>query len=953
MADLATTFNKCISAYANERAQGEAELKQQEEREDFAIMLLGFTQSQPSPQLAQFAAVILKNYVKRRWEPDEGPSVPEGTKAQVRQSIFQLMLSTAPLVAAQLRETIAVIAKHDFPAQWGDLLESLSKGLEVGYASQPAIVESTLLTCQKLFKHYRFAFRSDELWMEIKVVIDRLFQPFYNTAIQIYQGLQSASDPSSLNAHINAFLPLLKVFLSLNGQDIPQPFEDTLKDWMNLFEFLLNYSSPNLQEDNTLFLVKSKVLKCLTLFAQKYDEDFEPYVENFCKTVWDLLSKTSGKSEYDRFVSASLDFFRVVTLKPQISNLMHSNLSVFFNSLILPNMVLSEADEESAETEPFEFLKMFLEDANEDTRRHACSQLMKVLLKQFPEDVNKLVTEQQAKVANDFNANPTANWKHMDALILLLSGVYPTLYTPKNGATSIATTPQHIMELYSNLVAPQLTNVSFPILSTSCLKFIYVYRNQFPKEYVLNILNAISPFLESENTLVASYGSATLERLLMIKQDSEKNLLMTKEMLMPSINQLLQSLANALQKHPKNPYIMKAFFRVIWLSQDSFSPFAMPACEIFIDYLRQVMNNPQDSEPHFNWLVFECIALAVRYSSGQALAAVQEKIEPYMALIIQKSHPDLLPYAFQIQTLFVKLTGSLSQTNETLLGSVLPLHNWESGSRYYAPALVMFLESVLQYKPQNLQDQIKSLAAIIYQLFVLGLDGQAFSLLTALSEAYSLQQFGEILHQIYIVVFTKLHNAKEKNARLSPRFHKGAIMFVASFVMKHGAQALAESMNTVQQGIFNMLCQGEVAKNLRSVDTAVERKFVAVAITEILKTNIVNQEVWNQLCVNMFKMLEMQVNMTPGVLYSNGLVDLPEENSIQLAKESFQKIYSAEPLTQDKLPNIQNEKHYALQTLVSLQYPTGSFTTYIAPALDETTQNILYTYSQAFSIPLA
>lgn len=47
--------------------------------------------------------------------------------------------------------------------------------------------------------------------------------------------------------------------------------------------------------EEDLYKVKASVLKCLTLMANKYDEDFEPYIEDFCKTVWELLTYTAGK----------------------------------------------------------------------------------------------------------------------------------------------------------------------------------------------------------------------------------------------------------------------------------------------------------------------------------------------------------------------------------------------------------------------------------------------------------------------------------------------------------------------------------------------------------------------------------------------------------------------------------------------------------------------------------
>lgn len=948
MADFTSIFSKCLSPDKNIRTLGESEIRSLEEHSGYAGQLFAFFNSpNVQPHLAQIAAVSLKNYVKRRWMPEDGPTLMGDEKALIKSAIYSAMLNSPGIVSSQLQECIEVIAATDFPNEWPGLLKHLYDGLAVGYLNNSHAVYSTLQTCHKLFKRYRYSFRSDELWSEIKLVVDTLFPVFYACATQLFQLLQSATAENEIKSHIHNFIPLLKVMFSLNGQDIPQQFDDTLKDWMSLLSFLLNFLPANLTDDTSLFLLKSKVLKCLTLYAQKYDEDFEPYVKNFCTAVWELLSRASGFSQYDRFVSSCLEFFRVVTFKPQIAELIHANLGVMFTNLILPNMVISIEEEDMADSSPMEFVKMFLEDANEDTRRCACGQLMKVLIKQFPQDINRLVLEQQNIALTAFMANSKANWKQMDALILLLSGVFPLLYTPRNGATTVATSQEHIVALYNNLVLPQLNDKSYPVLKTSCLKFVYVYRNQFPKDMLLDIMGKIIVFLDSDNVLLASYAAATLERMLMIKENT--HLLFTKDFINSVLKQLLQNIASALQKHPRNTYIMSVFFRVIWISQELFCSFAVPACEIFISYIKQVIAEPQDSEPHFNWLLFECIALAMKWS-GPSISIIQEKLEPYMALIIQRSHPDLLPYAFQIQAFFIKLTNSLSSTNSNLVNSVLPLENWEPGSRYYLPTLVIFLENILNTNPNVLSRHISPLTEIIHKLFTLGLDGQGFSLLTTLIETYPIDSVLPCLKPIHLMIFTKLHNSKSQNIRLSPKFHKGVINFVSIWILKNGWQSLAESMNSVQVGIFFMLIKGEILQNLRSLETIVERRAAILALSSLLSGLELSNEVWPLVVAAVCKVLEVTTNTFSGTFYSNGLVDLPEENTIQMTRDSFQKIYSAEILPTDKFPGLPNEKEFFIRVIFGANYPGGSFGVYFAGVLDQNSIGLLGRMANAFGI---
>ena len=337
--------------------------------------------------------------------------------------------------------------------------------------------------------------------------------------------------------------------------------------------------------------------------------------------------------------------------------------------------------------------------------------------------------------------------------------------------------------------------------------------------------------------------------------------------------------------------------------------------------------------------------------SGHSIVTIQEKLEPYMALIIQKSHPDLLPYAFQVQAFFIKLTNSLSVTNQNLISSVLPLDNWEAGSRYYLPTLVIFIENVLSTNSSALATNIPQLCAIAHRLFTLGLDGQAFSLLTVLIEIYPFEAIASFLHQSYLIMFTKLHNSKNQNIRLSTKFHRGAILLISAGILKNGWKVIAESMNSVQNGIFFMLIKGVILQNLRSIETIIERRAVTLALTTLLNNLEIGQEIWNLIVVNLCKIMENNTNTLSGTIYSHGLIDLPEENTIQITRDSFQKIYSAEVPLIDKYAHLPNEKQVFMHTICNLQYPGGSLSSFLGN-VDAKVVTILTGYANSLGLHL-
>ena len=84
------------------------------------------------------------------------------------------MLVLPDSLQKQITEAIACIGKHDFPRQWDSLLPAM-----VTRMSEPniATVNAVLRTMLPLCRRYSFEFKSDELWLEIKYVLDLFADP--------------------------------------------------------------------------------------------------------------------------------------------------------------------------------------------------------------------------------------------------------------------------------------------------------------------------------------------------------------------------------------------------------------------------------------------------------------------------------------------------------------------------------------------------------------------------------------------------------------------------------------------------------------------------------------------------------------------------------------------------------------------------------------------------------
>lgn len=53
------------------------------------------------------------------------------------------------------------------------------------------------------------------------------------------------------------------------------------------------------EEAGLLELLKSQICDNAALYAQKYDEEFQPYLPQFVKAIWNLLVSTGQEVKYD------------------------------------------------------------------------------------------------------------------------------------------------------------------------------------------------------------------------------------------------------------------------------------------------------------------------------------------------------------------------------------------------------------------------------------------------------------------------------------------------------------------------------------------------------------------------------------------------------------------------------------------------------------------------------
>ena len=113
----------------------------------------------------------------------------------------------------------------------------------------------------------------------------------------------------------------------------------------------------------------------------------------------------------------------------------------------------------------------------------------------------------------------------MIAVINLIIASSTKRYSFRFGATEISLTAEKLQEYIENLILPELEEArakELPILKSQCLKFILIYRNFIPQDWITDLLAKLGTFLTNENLVVRNYAACCIDKFLDMKVSQSK-----------------------------------------------------------------------------------------------------------------------------------------------------------------------------------------------------------------------------------------------------------------------------------------------------------------------------------------------------------------------------------------------------------------------------------------------
>jgi exportin-2 (importin alpha re-exporter) len=392
----------------------------------FSISLLELVASaHAQPAIRQGAAVNFKNTIKKGWdvENESGIMLQESDRHTIKSHLVQLMSSTPPEIQSQLSEAIALIATHDYPEKWTNLRDELVR--ECGSADMNIVI-GALKTANSIFKSFRHVGRSDELYKVILYTLEGFQAPLLALAKSLGQAVDSlASDAASLKARMIALRLVCRIFYSLNYQDLPEFFEDHMKEWMSEFAKYLQYQNPVLvdpsedEQPSCIDDLQVAIINNLNLYANKDEEPFMEFLPQFTTLVWNLLMQTTDMPKHDTLATTSIRFLSSLIQKQMHRKLFENEetLRQIIVKIVIPNIMFRESDEERFEDDPREYILTEVEGSDNESRRRCAQDLLRAMCRQFSAETCLICMEHVNNLLQEYTKSPNQNWAAKDAAV--------------------------------------------------------------------------------------------------------------------------------------------------------------------------------------------------------------------------------------------------------------------------------------------------------------------------------------------------------------------------------------------------------------------------------------------------------------------------------------------------------------------------------------------------------
>ncbi|KAI5964902.1 CSE1 [Candida pseudojiufengensis] len=895
--------------------QAEKELRSIENESGFSINLLHIIASTNlSLSIRLAGALYFKNLIKRKWVNEDGNYLlPIQDVEKIKYEIIDIMIKLPNQLQIQIGESITLIAESDFPHKWPNLIEILVGKLSLtDFINNKAI----LLVSHSIFKKWRPLFRSDELFLEIKSVLEVFVEPFLKLFIELDQLITDSKDnEAQLIIYFENLLLLIQIYYDFNCQDIPEFFEDHMNELMGIVHKYLIYDNKLLiktgedEEVEILIKVKTSIIELLSLYVTRYADVFEPLIQTFITSVWELINNFVTKQpKFDLLVVKALQFLTSIIKIPTYQSLFQSEQSVneIIEKIILPNIKLRQIDEETFEEEPILFVRSDLEGSDFDSRRKSATDF----LRELKELNSELLTTTVMKYVNEFLSHSNNDWKNKDTAIYLFSSL-----ATKGSVTNVGVTSTNVLvdvvKFFSDNVAHDLQSSDVhPILQVDSIKYIFTFRNQLTKDQLTATIPLLIDHLSpSSNVVVYTYSAITIEKLFSMTNFSQGHQpVFKKQDIEPFVTPLLTNLFNLILKNRDSPeklaeneFLIKCIMRILNTCEDLFTE-RITIIEQLLQILKIIAKNP--SNPKFSHYIFESLGLLIKYGVIQDPKNINiyiEHIIPGLLNILSEDVQEFVPYTFQILAFLLEnypKSQGLPETYKTLIQPLMSPAVWQF--RGNIPGITRLLISILEHDPNYFveSNHLTPILGVFQNLLASKAnDSYGFNLIQSILLNVPLQSLQPYLNNIARIILTRLQ--KSRTDKFVKRFVVFLFILTTSKLSNNkfnntdavsGGDFIIQLIDSVQQGLFQQIYTSFILPTSSVLANLQDKKIVNIGISLLLKNqNFINH--YSNLIKPTIETLEKNLQSYEGIVKStSSTAAITSSNSSSLMIQTHNNI---------------------------------------------------------------
>jgi len=889
--NVANCIRMSQSGKPDQIKQAEQQLESQQQNANFGPLLLRLiTNDSVDANIKLGAAIYFKNYVKKYWGHEQDIICVDDQNF-IKTAIVRVMLHCDKNSQRLLSEAITIIASHDFYRKWDTLLPELIEKLKSeqnfeNICGVLRIIES--ITCRYPDKEQNVS-----LVEEIRYILE-LFQDLWLTLLRKWSqpivesfGTQTPSQgpPQSVVSggapqinqvryQILSLEQLILIFFDLNSVDLIEFFENKMSSWAKLFELLLqtddkfNIFGSASDVPGPLDRVRTAIVRALKLFNSKYEEEYSKYVPSFVQFVCLLLTTINDDERYDQLAAESIAYLSSVACQQWNAKLFSKTqiLNDIVQRILMRNIRLRESDINMYETNGEDWTRRDMEGSDLYTRRRGAVDLVRALCQNFEAEITTIILSHVATLMRNYQQNPAQNFIDKDTAINLILAVSIKGQTKLMGATKL-NTHVPVMQFFQQHILPELQaskKSAHPIILSDCLKFVIIFRSQWPKDNFLQLLPMSTTFLSNEDYVLHTYAAIAIDKILAMREYETADKTTNKEnhsaakpnvngaaaptfaykypktLILESLQGVLSALFTVLATYEEsytNEYVMKCIMRVISRAEHGCVAVIEPVVKHCCGILQNVSKNPQ--KPLFNHYLFECMAALIRFVCDDHYDASNNRenivkfeqvlMTPFLRILDMDQASEFHPYIYQLIGLMLRIRNRVDSDYASLFDKLLETSLWNNDGNIVAISGT-FADYLRLVKVEEFVDDRRLTGMLgIYQhlLSKRTQDFHAFKILSAIFQYVPLVKLSKYLKEIVELVCIRIR--AKKSTALCGHF----IVALSVFIYRHGVAPLLAAAEQIQPGIFSMIVEKIWLVYARHVTDLIDRKILTIGMIKM------------------------------------------------------------------------------------------------------------------------